>query len=458
VPLLRQLAEGALYLVVAGAAWHAQDVVVIPLGGHAWSSIGKVYSSTSVPIHLSADAARRFLVARHGLAMPRSLPAEPESVLRVVERLGVLQFDPLEVPGARNHDLVLHARIDGYRREWCEQWLYGADRRLFEIYNKSLNIVPMAELPHYSISWARYVERYSEGVLREHSDVVDDVIKTLEAEGPLSTADFAQHSYSVEWWWAPTRASRAILEALFVIGRVGVARRVGNRRYYDLIERLVPAEILAVREPEEAAVRHRLLSRYRAVGLTSPSANAEVLVGTGNVAERRRRTDELVESGALVAVEIEGLKSTRFAVAEDRSLLDSPPTPIAPQVSFIAPLDPLMWDRRLVRDLFGFDYIWEVYVPEPKRRWGYYVLPILFGDRLVGRFEPRLDRKSGTLRILGIWWEDGFNPRTAQGFVPAMRSALAAYMRFVGASSLEWSPAAGSAGRLIGRSLLRSKA
>jgi len=125
-------------------------------------------------LSLSRAAARRFLVARHGLAPPRALPAQPESVLRVVERLGVLQFDPLEVPGARNHDLVLHARIDGYRREWCDLWLYGPDRRLFEIYNKSLNIVPIEELPHYRLTWARNAERYTDrpDVAASHAPIV----------------------------------------------------------------------------------------------------------------------------------------------------------------------------------------------------------------------------------------------------------------------------------------------
>ncbi len=412
-----------------------------------------------MPTELSADAARRFLVARHGLAPPRHFPPEAESVLRVIERLGSLQFDPLEVPGARNHDLVLHARIAGYRREWCEQWLYGDDRRLFEIYNKSLNIVPLEELPHYSIQWTRHLERYSDGVLRDHSDVVDDVLQTLEARGPLSTADFGKHSHTVDWWWAPTRASRAVLEALFVIGRVGISRREGNRRYYDLIERLVPAAVLADREPAAVANQHRLLSRFRGVGLTSPTANTEVVVGTGNAAERRRITDELVERGSLIAVQVEDLKTERYVVAEDRPWLEAAAAARSvanPGVAFIAPLDPFMWDRKLVRELFGFDYIWEVYVPEPKRRWGYYVLPILFGDRLVGRFEPRLDRARRQLRVLGIWWESGFNPRTADGFVPAMRTALAAYCDFVGAKSVDWEPATGSASRLFGRSPARA--
>jgi uncharacterized protein YcaQ len=407
-----------------------------------------------VTIELSPAAARRFLAMRHGLAPPRALPPQPESVLGVIERLGVLQFDPLEVPGARNHDLVLHARINGYRREWCEQWLYGPDRRLFEVYNKSLNLVPIDELPHYRVAWERYRDHYENGVLAEHADVVADILAQLTADGPLSTDAFAHHSPAIDWWWAPTRAARAILEALFVTGRVGIARREGNRRFYDLIERLVPADILDASEPYEEAMRHRLLSRYRAVGLTAPWANAEVIVGTGTADERRRRTAELVEAGALVEVRIEGLKGVRYAPADERDLLEAAASAEggqpAPAVAFIAPLDPLMWDRRLVRDTFGFEYIWEVYVPEAKRRWGYYVLPILFGDRLVGRIEPRLDRVSRTLRILGIWWQEGFNPRRAEGFVPAMRAAIRDYLGFVGASRLEWGAATGGAGRLFG--------
>ena len=174
-------------------------------------------------LEVSRAAARRFLVARHGLAPPRALPARPESVLAVVERLAVLQFDPLEVPGARNHDLVLHARIAGYRRDWADQWLYGPDRRLFEIYNKSLNIVPIDELPHYRLAWTRAASHYEDRILREHADVANEILTTITSDGPQSTAAFAHHSHAIDWWWAPTRAARAVLEALFVSGRVGIS-------------------------------------------------------------------------------------------------------------------------------------------------------------------------------------------------------------------------------------------
>jgi uncharacterized protein YcaQ len=405
------------------------------------------------PIEISQAQARRFLMLHHHLSQPRSLPARPDSVLEVVDRAGMLQFDPLEVPGARNHDLVLHARIDGYRRVWTDGWLYGQDRRLFEIYNKSLNIIPMAELPFHRVSWDRHADHYEDSILREHADVAHNILQRIASEGPLSTAAFAEHGHSVDWWWAPTRVARAVLEALFVIGRVGISRRDGNRRYYDLIEHLVPADLMDRRETDEDGHLHRMLSRYRAVGLTWPSAPAELMMGTGKVAERVARTSALVERGDLIPIHIEGVKGARFAPADELAMLQSADNDKAtdqPGVAFIAPLDPLMWDRRLLRQMWGFDYVWEVYVPEHKRRWGYYVLPILFGDTFVGRIEPRFDRKEKTLRILGIWWEEGFNPRKSEGFVPAVREALRAYSRFVGANRVEWLPPAAAAGKLIG--------
>jgi uncharacterized protein len=394
------------------------------------------------PIQIDADHARRFLVTRHLLAPPRALPAEPASVLTAIERLGLLQFDPLEVPGARNHDLVLHARIGGYRREWCEQWLYGPDRRLIELYNKSLNMVPMHELPHYRISWQRNAPEVDGGILSEQADVAQAILRRLRTDGPLSTAAFSEHAHAVDWWWAPTRASRAVMEALFVTGRIGIARRDGNRRYYDLIERLVPADVLRLKESEEDAMAHRLLSRFRAVGLTTPvGTQSEVMYSAGNSVERVRRTARLVEDGELLPIEVEGLKGPRYVIAAEESILESTADPDslpAPSVSFLAPLDPLVWDRRMLRELWGFDYLWEVYVPEPKRRWGYYVLPILFGDRFVGRIEPRLDRRAQVLNVLGIWFEPGFAPMEETGFAPALAEALEAYRCFVGATRVVW--------------------
>jgi len=363
-------------------------------------------------------------------------------VLEVVERLGVLQFDPLEVPGARNHDLTLHARIHGYRRAWCERWLYGPDRRLIELYNKSLNILPMHELPHYRVTWQRFGASVDSGILKEQAEVATAILKRLKADGPLSTAAFSEHGHAVDWWWAPTRASRAVMEALFVSGRIGISRREGNRRYYDLMERLVPAKLLKLRESEEDGMTRRLLSRFRATGMTTPvGTQMEVMYSAGSGVERVARTARLVDEGELLPVEVEGLKGLRYIIAGEEPILAAtakagslPP----PAVTFLAPLDPLVWDRRMLRSLWSFDYLWEVYVPEAKRKWGYYVLPILFGDRFVGRIEPRIDRKANVLKILGIWFQSGFAPMEEPGFAAALRDGVEAYRTFVGATKVTW--------------------
>jgi uncharacterized protein YcaQ len=391
-------------------------------------------------LRISADHARRFLVSRHLLDPPRALAPEAASVLRVVERLGSLQFDPLEVPGARNHDLVLHARIQDYRRGWCEEWLYGPDRRLIEVYNKSLNILPMSELPHYAFAWERAKGHYADGILREQAKVADAILATIKEEGPLTTSAFREHNHAIDWWWAPTSAARAVMEALFVTGRLGISRRDGNRRYYDLIERLVPARLLRRRETEAQAQRHRLLSRFRGVGLLGAQPNAEIVLNIGKAPERARRTAELVADGTLIPVGVEGSRQVRYLLAEEESLLEAARAGASsrPAVTFLAPLDPLIWDRRLLRDVFGFDYIWEVYVPAAKRKHGYYVLPLLFGDRIIGRIEPRLDRKTGTLTILGVWFEAGFRPMEEPHFIPSLAAALRAYRELVGARKLSW--------------------
>jgi uncharacterized protein len=401
------------------------------------------------PRPLAPAVARRFLVLRHLLAPARSLPEVEESVLAVVDRLGSLQFDPLEVAG-RNHDLVLHARVAGYRRPWTDHLLY--DRRLlFEAYNKGLSILPTRELPWHRLTWDR-ARRVHEGeIFSDHGDHVAELLDRIRRDGPISTADL-DRSEAIDWYWGPTLKSRAVLEALAEAGILGIARRDGNRRYYDLAERLFPAGLLDERVPEREQILHRLLSRYRAHGLLGATGQAEIFLGLRPVAQREdgsphpRRGPllaELVERGELVAVSIEGIRGVHHVVTAELPLLAQAEREVADgqlpggapaSVTFLAPLDPLAWDRNLLRSLFGFDYIWEVYVPAARRRWGYYVLPLLFGDRFVGRIEPRFDRSARTVRILGLWWEEGFDPLASDGFVPALAEALAAYRAFHGAT------------------------
>jgi uncharacterized protein len=414
-------------------------------------------SSPAAAIEISPEVARRYLALHHFLTPPRSLPSGPEGILAVFERLGSLQFDPIEVAG-RNHDLVLLSRVRDYRREQTDALLYDT-RALYETYNKGLSIVPTAELPWYRVAWDRSRRTHDAGAFDEHAPLVEELIARIRETGPLSSTDVEPRA-AIDWYWRPTNQVRAILEALAEAGVLGLARRDGNRRVYDLVERLFPAEILAREVRPREQFRHKLLSRYRAHGLLGTSGSAELwmtampYLETGHEdglplkgAGRRVLHAELVESGELVPVAIPGIKGLRYIpVGEVGRLEDAereiaqglPPGDAPPGVAFLAALDPLVWDRDFLRTLYGFDYVWEIYVPAAKRRWGYYVLPILFGDRLVGRIEPRIERRTNELRIAGLWWEAGFDPLAAPGFVDAFAGAIEAHRAFGGVAKVGW--------------------
>ena len=244
----------------------------------------------------------------------------------------------------------------------------------------------------------------------------------------------------------PTNTVRAVLEAYCVTGVLGLASREGNRRYYDLIERLLPADVVARKVPLLEQLRHKLLSRYRAHGLLGASPGGDIVGGLGAAKPdprfpgspgRNALRQQLVDEGELIPVDIEGVPGKRFVLRDEVGLLEAPPEP-PPSVAFLPPFDAVVWDRKFLATVFEFDYVWELFIPPAKRRWGWYVLPILFRDRLVGRIEPRIDRENGTVSVLDLWWETDFAPRRAEGFVDAMRNALDAYLAFARASRLKW--------------------
>ena len=383
----------------------------------------------------AAEQARRFLVTRHFLAPARSLNGGPDAVLKVFHRLGSIQFDPIALAG-RNHDLMLHARVAGYDPAWCDV-LYER-REIFETTNKALSFIPVSEFPWYRVNSGRKGRRFHAQALADNAAVAERVIERIRADGPLSSADFEREAGATkDWFGMPENAVRSVLEAYTVNGVIGLARRDGNIRYYDVLERLLPADVIANEVPEREQLRHKLLSRYRAHGLLGAGGAGGTFARIANPPERRELHKQLVADGALAPVAVEGMRGKRFVVAEELTLLESPPEP-TPSVAFIAPFDSLLWDTALLASLFDYDYVWEGFFKPEKRRWGYYVLPILFGDRLVGRIEPRIERAEAGVRIIDVWWENGFAPRRAEGFVDAMRDALGAYLRFAGSSRLDW--------------------
>jgi uncharacterized protein len=391
-------------------------------------------------VRVTAEAARRFLVARHFLAPARSIAGGPDAVLEFLRRFGSIQYDPIAVAG-RSHDLVLHARIADYDPAWCE--LLYERREVFEAVNKGLSFVPTTDYPWFRGTPSRSAQR----VLAENAEAAERVLEQVRADGPLSALDFERkHGATVDWFGVRTNVVRAVLEAYTVTGVLGLARRDGSRRYYDVIERLLPRDVLERDVPLRDQLRHKMLSRYRAHGLLGASSGGDVFGGLGPAKPDPRypeypgRTavrEDLIEEGELVPVEVEGVRGNRFVHRDEVDALAAPSEP-PPSVAFLSPFDPLIWDRALLGSLFEFDYVWDLFHPPAKRRYGWYVLPFLFRDRFVGRIEPRIDRESGRVEVVGLWWEEGFAPRRAEGFVDAMRDALRAYLSFAAASRLEW--------------------
>jgi len=402
-------------------------------------------------VRVTAEAARRFLVARHVLAPARSLAGGSDAVREFFTRFGSLQFDPIAVAG-RSHDLVLHARVADYDPAWCES-LYE-HREIFEAVNKGLSFVATGEYPWFRAPWSRREQR----VLDDHPEVAEHVLARIRAEGPQSSLDFERRSGRLtDWFGAPTNVVRAVLEAYAYTGVLGLARRVGSRRYYDLLERLLPPAVLGQEIPLAEQLRHKLHSRYRSHGLLGASSGGDVFGSLGPAKPtadwpghpgRTALRAELIESGALVPVEVEGVRGKRYVLENEVQLLEAPPEP-PPSVAFLSPFDPLVWDRKLLASLFEFDYVWDLFHPPAKRRFGWYVLPILFRERFVGRIEPRIDRDGEHVQILGLWWEEGFAARRADGFVEAMQDALDAYLRFAGMNQFDWPPHLAREGRLL---------
>jgi len=391
-------------------------------------------------VTISGEDARRFLVARHMLAPARSLVGGPEAALEVFRRWGSVQFDPISIAG-RSHDLVLHARVAGYDPAWSDE-LYRR-REVFEAANKGLSLVLTAEYPWFRAPWSMRTPLF----LADNREVAERVLERIREDGPLSALDFQpERGKEVDWFGVPTNVVRVVLESYAFTGVLGLERREGNRRYYDLLDRLLPADVLEREIPLEEQLRHKLHSRYRTHGLLGIGGGGDIFGGLGPAKPDPRwpgspgRTalrNQLIADGSLVPVEVEGVRGKRFVLRDEVELLGAPPEP-PPSVAFLSPFDPLVWDRGLLGSLFGFEYVWDLFFPPEKRRFGWYVLPILFRDRFVGRIEPRIERKDGRVQVIGCWWEDGVAPRRIEGFVDAMREALRAYLRFAGASRLEW--------------------
>ncbi len=360
-------------------------------------------------LEITSAQARAFLIHLH-FHDARNDRADPvDALIAHVKRLGCVQYDPLDVVG-RNPDLVLQSRIAHYRPEMLYEALYGR-RALFEGFDKNLAIYPAEDFPRFARARRDIFRWYQDdGAIQA---ALSGVLAEVEARGELCSDDILGLDEKVRWPWGPTKLGRAALETLWMEGRLALSKRIGARRYFDLIGRCLPERVHAAPDPLETEADYcqwHFARRVRSVGMLTGGAS-DAFLGTGmKAAARNEALAALEANGTLLPVMIGDLKRKVYVSALDEEVLNlstrARPTPVA---RVIAPLDNLIWDRKLIAWLFGFEYRWEVYVPKDQRRYGYYVLPILCGDRFVARVEPAHFR-GGTLEIRKLWWAEGADP------------------------------------------------
>jgi uncharacterized protein YcaQ len=391
----------------------------------------------SPSITLSQAEARRFLLAHQRLWPPRRLQGKA-GILEYIHHVGCIQFDPINVVG-QNPDLVLQARVADYDPAQLQALLY-ADRALLDGWDKAASIYPVADWPYFGRRRAA-MRRHHGNPSRPAMQIAPEVLQAIRECGPLSSIDL-KHDEQVAWAWGPTRVARAALESLYAMGELGVHHRVGTRRAFDLIERLLPAALLAMPDPnatQEAYEDWHMLRRIGGLGLAD-ARSSEYWLGIRGVKARERRAAlaRLVAGGDLVAAGLDGEPNrTLFLRTADLPTLEAVQThpASAPEAAILGALDNLLWDRRLVEQVFDFAYVWEVYKPVAQRKYGYYVLPVLYGDRFVARFDAAFDRQSRQLAITNWWWEEGIRPDASMA--TALAACLTAFARYLNALSLE---------------------
>ncbi len=393
-------------------------------------------------ISISNTDARRFMLSHHCLWPPRNLGGKT-GILDYIRLVGSIQFDPINVVG-RNPDLVLQSRVKNYHPELLYELLYE-DRTLLDGWDKVASIYLTQDRP--------YFDRYITRMIAHHGApdnppmmYVDQVLEEIREKGPLSSLDFKGNERLSWSWGQQSSMAKASLEVLYAIGKLGIHHRLNTRRYFDLIERLLSEEIIQAPAPNRTEEQYQdwhVLRRVGSLGLANPGG-AEHWLGIIGVKspERRAALWRLVENGDLIPLSVEGLpKKTLFIRTLDLPQLDAVQAEDDAEfgAAFIAPLDNMIWDRALLRWIFDYAYIWEVYKPTAQREYGYYVLPVLYGDRFVARFEPVFDKKSRELIIKNWWWESGIQTNTEME--KALLENLRAFCSYLDTSALlmsEW--------------------
>jgi uncharacterized protein YcaQ len=395
---------------------------------------------------LTLDTARRFILGKQGLWPGRRWrgPAGTAQAMRAME---YLQLDPLQVI-ARSQDITLHSRVLDYTPGLWEDPTYG--QRQFFDWGGWLAVRPMDELPHWRVVMHRerdgdYGDSRLRQIARDHADAIDEMRALLHERGTVTNRDFAMATRTRTQSYRGRKDSALALYYLWYTGEVMTHHRENFERVYALTETVAPAHLI---HDSDATSADRFLIQ-KEVGFAGLSR-----LNRTNDSDRRGGPDratslltDLLTAGDLIEVRVDGWKAVHYALGSDASILDElragrVPGAWAPlettttdEVVLLAPLDPVS-ARGRAKVLFGFDYVWEVYKPAPQRRFGYYALPMLWGERLVGRVDSKLDRTTNTFVILGLWLEEETLGQDA-AFADALARGFARFRTFLGARTLD---------------------
>lgn len=381
--------------------------------------------------------ATRFILAKQGLIGSYRFIGK-EGAYEYIRRAGCIQFDPVDVCG-KNAELTLQSRVKGFKKAMLSELLYK-DRRLMDYADKELSIWPVEDWPYFSSYRDRSLQMSAtfEGL----QELKEKAIAYIKENGPVCSdtlpieGEIYWHS-TMHWsgnWQKKSQAARSVLEQLYTDGELIIHHKNGSRKYYDLAEKYIPSSILKAENPcksELDFLSWRVLRRIGAVGLLWDK-NSPAFLGIELKADTRKTVlAKLASDKKILPVMVEGIKAPFFYVAEDEALMRDileERADLKPRMSFIAPLDPLLWDKALILSLWDFRYSWEIYTPADKRKYGYYTLPIIYGDRFVGRIEAVPNRKEGVLYVKGLWWEPGV--RQTKAMNEALERALKQFAKF----------------------------
>lgn len=393
-------------------------------------------------ITVSKKQAGRFLLAHHHLLPPRKLRGK-QGILDYIAHVGCIQYDPINLVGQNPH-LVLQARVANYKPAMLDELLYK-ERILIDGWDKLASIYPTKDWPYFQRMRDRIANRYKADFKKGGKLQVRDKIRAAIAkQGPLSSIEIEHDEKLTAWGWGQDmNAVRAAMDVMYFAGELGVARRVGTRRVFDLTENLLPAKLLKAKDPnpkDKDYADWHVERRIGSMGFASP-AGAERWSGMPGVdgKERKAAIARLHEAGKIVRVEINELAKVVFYIRKgDLPALKAAAKPLTGKkgAAFIAPLDNAMWDRNLLDMLFDFYYRWEVYVPEAKRQYGYYVLPVTYGDQFVARMDPGFDRTERSFKIKNWWWQAVANKKDG-AMVAALADCIRAFAAYLGARDVK---------------------